>query len=253
VKDAVGAVQSVLVLGGSSDIARATVERLVDRRARTVVLAGRKPEALHADVAALRARGATTVEALAFDATDFESHDAFARDVWERFGDIDLVLLAFGVLGDQERAATDRATAVESFETNLTGAVSVAVPVTAQLERQGHGQWVVLSTVAGERVRASNFTYGASKAGLDGYFLGLGDRLHGTGVQVMVVRPGFVRTKMTAGLDAAPLAVTAEQVADDIVRGLERGSEIVWSPSTLRLVMSGLRHVPRAVFRRLPL
>jgi decaprenylphospho-beta-D-erythro-pentofuranosid-2-ulose 2-reductase len=80
---------------------------------------------------------------------------------------------------------------------------------------------VVLSTVAGERVRASNFTYGASKAGLDGYFLGLGDRLHGTGVQVMVVRPGFVHTKMTAGLDAAPLAVTPEQVADDIVRGLE--------------------------------
>jgi decaprenylphospho-beta-D-erythro-pentofuranosid-2-ulose 2-reductase len=112
---------------------------------------------------------------------------------------------------------------------------------------------VVLSSVAGERARRSNYVYGASKAGLDAFFSGMGDALVGTGVRVMVVRPGFVHTKMTEGLDAAPLSTTPEAVAAAIVRGLERGSQTVWVPPTLRYVMSGLRHLPRPVFRRLPL
>jgi decaprenylphospho-beta-D-erythro-pentofuranosid-2-ulose 2-reductase len=111
---------------------------------------------------------------------------------------------------------------------------------------------VALSTVAGERVRRSNFVYGSSKAGFDAFFQGLGDSLVGTGVRVMIVRPGFVHTKMTEGLEPAPLATTAEAVADAIVHGMERGSEVIWVPPALRFVMSGLRHVPRALFRKLP-
>lgn len=253
-KDSLGNVQSVLVLGATSEIAAATLRRLVARRARRVVLAARDPGALAPLTDELRHLGANHVAALPFDARDFDSHEQFASDAFAAAeGDIDLVLLAFGVLGDQERAANDRAAAVEIIETNFTGAVSVAIPITTRLLAQGHGQWVVMSTVAAERVRRSNLVYGASKAGLDGYFTALGDRLAGTGVDVLVVRPGFVRTRMTAGMDAAPLATTADAVAGDILRGLERRREVVWSPATLRPVMAVLRHVPRPVFRRLPL
>ena len=112
---------------------------------------------------------------------------------------------------------------------------------------------VLLSSVAGERVRRSNFVYGSAKAGIDGYFQGLGDALHGTGVHVMIVRPGFVHTKMTAGRPRVPLSVGPDAVASAIVRGLERGSEVVWVPPAFRYVMTVLRHVPRWAFRRLPL
>jgi decaprenylphospho-beta-D-erythro-pentofuranosid-2-ulose 2-reductase len=111
---------------------------------------------------------------------------------------------------------------------------------------------VVLSSVAGERVRKANFVYGSSKAGVDGFTQGLGDALEGSGIDVMLVRPGFVHTKMTEGRDAAPFSTTPEQVADDIVKGLERGSETVWSPAVLRLVMAVMRHLPRVVWRRMP-
>ena len=120
------------------------------------------------------------------------------------------------------------------------------------LQSQGHGSLVVMSSVAGERARRANFIYGSSKAGLDAFAQGLGDALHGTGVHVMVVRPGFVRTRMTAGLPEAPLATTPEAVATAVELGLRRRTETVWVPGTLRVVMAALRHLPRGVFRRLP-
>ena len=252
-KDALGSVQSVLVLGGGSDIALATVRQLAQRRARTVVLAARDPGALQGVADELRAAGVTTVETLAFDALDTASHDAFVADVFERFGDIDLALLAFGVLGDQVAAERDAAAAVDIATTNYVGMVSTTVPLAQRMREQGHGTIVALSSVAGERARKSNFIYGSSKAGMDAFFQGLGDSLVGTGVHVMIVRPGFVHTKMTAGMDTAPLSTTPEAVADAIVHGLERGRESIWVPGTLRYVMSALRHVPRPVFRKLPI
>lgn len=250
--DALGSPQSVLVLGGGSEIALATVRKLVAARCHTVVLAGRDPEALTTPAKELRDLGATKVDVVAFDALDVASHDAFVADVFASHGDFDVVLLAFGVLGDQDLAETDAAEARRIVATNFTGAVSVLVPVVQALRTQGYGTIVVLSSVAGERARKSNFVYGSSKAGLDAYCQGLGDSLVGTGVRVMIVRPGFVHTKMTEGMAAAPLSTTPELVADAIVAGLGRGSEIVWAPAPLRFVMSALRHVPRAVFRRLP-
>jgi decaprenylphospho-beta-D-erythro-pentofuranosid-2-ulose 2-reductase len=119
------------------------------------------------------------------------------------------------------------------------------------MSRQGHGTIVVLSSVAGERARRSNFVYGSSKAGLDAFAQGLGDRLHERGVHVMVVRPGFVRTKMTAGLDDVPLSTDPDAVAESIATGLRRSSHTVWSPAPLRAVMAALRHLPRPLFRRL--
>jgi decaprenylphospho-beta-D-erythro-pentofuranosid-2-ulose 2-reductase len=253
VKDSLGAVQSVLVLGGGSDIAVATCRELVGRRARTVVLAARHPESLESTKKELETLGATTVAAVGFDATDTASHETFVNDVFDRFGDFDLVLVTFGVLGDQETAERDAAVAVDVARVNYVGAVSVAVPIAQRLRAQGHGALVALSSVAGERARRSNFVYGSTKAGLDAFFQGLGDSLAGTGVHVMVVRPGFVHTKMTDGLPPAPLATTPDAVAAAIVAGLARGAHTVWAPPALRWVMTVLRHVPRPVFRRLPL
>lgn len=250
-RDALGLPQSVLVLGGTSEIGVATALALAQRRARTVVLGVRDPARAEASVDRIRAAGASDVEAVAFDADDPDSHERFVEEVFGRHGDIDLVLVAFGVLGDSERSAVDGRAATDVVRTNFLGAVSVTVPIVRRLREQGHGAIVVLSSVAGERVRKSNFVYGSSKAGLDGFAQGLGDSLHGAGVDVMVVRPGFVKTKMTAGLEAAPLSTTADAVARAILDGLARGAHTVWVPSALRFVMAGLRHLPRPLFRRL--
>ena len=251
-RDALGEVQSILVLGGTSDLARATCRALVRERHARVVLAARDTVAAAPVADELRAAGASAVDTVVFDATDFASHDAFIRATFEGFGDIDLVIVAFGVLGDQAIAEHDSKAALEIVQTNYTGVVSVSVPLAERLREQGHGTIVLLSSIAGERVRRANFVYGSSKAGVDGYYQGLAAALAGSGVHVMIVRPGFVATKMTAGMKAAPLAAQPDDVAAAVVRGLRRGQEVVWVPPALRSVMMVLRHLPRAVFRRLP-
>ncbi|MGH9037325.1 MAG: decaprenylphospho-beta-D-erythro-pentofuranosid-2-ulose 2-reductase [Acidimicrobiia bacterium] len=249
--DALASPQSVLVLGGGSDLGLAITRALVRRRARNVVLAGRSPEDLKPAADELTALGATTVARVAFDALDPEGHDAFVDGVFDHHGDIDLALVAFGVLGDQAEAERHPPAALEVLRTNFVGAASVCLALARRLRAQGHGTLVVLSSVAGERVRAANFVYGSSKAGIDGFCQGPGDALAGTGVRVLIVRPGFVPTKMTAGRDRAPFSTTPERVAEVVVRGLETGADVVWAPSVLRWVMAVARHLPRAVFRRL--
>lgn len=251
-RNAVGDVQTVLVLGGGSDIGQAVADRFVRGGARTVVLAGRRPATYAAAEQALRDAGATQVRSVAFDADDTASHEQVVADVVAQVGDLDVTVAAFGVLGDQAVDEHDPAAAVAVARTNFLGAVSVLTVVGSLLRAQGHGALVVLSSVAGERVRRSNFVYGASKAGLDGFATGLADALHGSGARVLVVRPGFVTSKMTAGLPAAPLSSTPAAVAETVVRGLAGSATVVWAPARLRVVMSVLRHLPRAVFRRLP-
>ncbi|MFD7702514.1 decaprenylphospho-beta-D-erythro-pentofuranosid-2-ulose 2-reductase [Streptomyces caelestis] len=249
-KDAFGLPQSLLVLGGTSEIALATARRLIARRTRTVWLAGRPSPGLDEAAGQLRGLGAE-VRTVAFDALDPAAHEDALGKVFTE-GDVDLVLLAFGTLGDQAHDERDPRAAVRVAQTNYTGAVSAGLVCAGALQAQGHGSLVVLSSVAGERARRANFIYGSSKAGLDAFAQGLGDALHGTGVHVMVVRPGFVRTRMTAGLPEAPLATTPEAVAAAVELGLRRRAETVWVPGALRVVMSALRHLPRGVFRRLP-
>lgn len=250
-RDALGAVQSVLVLGGASDIALATVEQLVGDRCRTVILAGRNPAKLGAAADRLRAAGADTAEVVAFDAADTDSHQSVIEDIWARHPDLDVVLLVFGQLGDQDQLDGDPAGAARLAVTNYAGAVSAGLATAIHLRAQGHGTLVVLSSVAGERTRADNFVYGSTKAGLDAFAQGLGDRLAGSGASVMVVRPGFVRTAMTEGMDDGPMATTAEAVATDIVAGIRKGAHTVWSPAKLRAVFAILKVLPRPVWQRL--
>jgi decaprenylphospho-beta-D-erythro-pentofuranosid-2-ulose 2-reductase len=253
VNDALGHPQTALVLGGGSDIALATVRRLAEQRLRSVVLAGRDTAALEQQAAELRRSGLTDVSVVAFDATDTDSHESVIGGAFERLGDVDVVLVAFGVLGEQEKAELDPRAAAAIATTNYVGVVSSGIAASTLLRAQGHGTLVLLSSVAGERVRRSNFIYGSSKAGADGFAQGLGDALVGSGARVLIVRPGFVKTKMTQGMDPVPFSTTPDEVAAAIVRALETKKEIVWAPPVLRYVMMALRHVPRVVFRRLPL
>jgi decaprenylphospho-beta-D-erythro-pentofuranosid-2-ulose 2-reductase len=253
VKDALGAVQTVLVVGGSSDIGLAIAARLAGRRHAKVVLAGRHPEAMATAADRLRSEGAAEVHTVYFDACDTAAHERFVESMTDLVGDLDVAVVAFGVLGDQARDEQGGGGAVDVATTNYVGTVSVGLPLARLLRRQGHGTLVLLSSVAGERVRRANFIYGSSKAGADGFAQGMGDWLAGSGAGVLIVRPGFVRTKMTAGMDAAPLSTTPDKVADAVAAGLAQGSEVIWVPAALRVVMAVTRHLPRAVFRRLPL
>lgn len=250
-RDALGAVQSVLVLGGGSEIAVATVKELARERCRTVILAGRDPAKLGPVADELRGAGITAVDIVTFDAGDTASHGPIIEEIWATHPDLDVVLLAFGVLGDQAALDNDPAAAAEVAITNYAGAVSSSLAAAKHLKAQGHGTLVVISSVAGERVRADNFVYGSSKAGLDAFAQGLGDQLVGSGASVMVVRPGFVRTKMTEHMADAPMATTSEAVAVDIVAGLRKGSHTVWSPAKLRAVFAVLKVLPRPIWRKL--
>jgi decaprenylphospho-beta-D-erythro-pentofuranosid-2-ulose 2-reductase len=191
-------------------------------------------------------------EAVAFDATETNRHQAFADEVFDRFGDIDLVIVAAGVLGDQSVDELDPPAAAAVITTNFSGLASAMLAVTARLRHQGHGRLVVLSSVAGERARRANFIYGSSKSGLDAFAQGLGDALVGTGVGVTIVRPGFVAGRMTEGMDPAPFATTPEAVADAVVKGVASGASVVYVPPVLRWVFAVMRHLPRAVWRRMP-
>lgn len=253
VKDALGRVDSVLVLGGRSEIGLAIARRLLADGARRVVLTTRAGASTEeSEVEALRAAGATSVENVVLDIGDFDSHPAAVEEAFKRLGDIDVVIDAIGVLGSQNAYAADPALAAASITTNLTGHVSVCLDIAERLRTQGHGTLVVLSSIAGARVRKANFVYGAAKAGLDGFAQGLGDSLVGSGARVMVVRPGFVRTKMTAGMDEAPMSVDAGDVAEAVAQGLRRGSETVWVPAKLAAVAFVFRLLPRPLWRRLP-
>ncbi len=249
--NAVGTPQSLLLLGGTSDIALAIARRYAEGGRLRVALAARPSERRGAAAEELRGLGCSVSE-VDFDARDSGSHAA-SIDAAFADGDIDIAVVAFGLLGDPEAAWTDPELALELAEVNYAAPVHVGVLLAAKLKDQGHGRIVALSSVAGERVRRSNFVYGSTKAGFDGFFLGLGEALRDSGVGVLVVRPGFVHSKMTEGLDAAPLSVTPEQVAEAVVDGVRHQRDLIWVPAPMRAVMSGLRHVPRPLFRKLPL
>lgn len=253
--NAVNQPQTILVLGGASDIGQAIVHALASPSLRTVILAGRHTQIELA--APLDPSLGATVVSEPFDALDHAGHGEFVRSMAERYGDLDVVVQAFGQLGSTDPAADtpsvndDPEAAAGLAEVNYVGAVSSGLAVARQLKAQGHGTLVVLSSVAGIRTRPSNFVYGSTKAAQDAFATGLGHSLHGTGANVLVVRPGFVRTKMSAGVEEAPFAADADEVAAAVAKGLKRGSSVVWAPNVLRGVFGILRYAPAPIWRKL--
>jgi len=251
--DAFGHPQSIVVLGGSSDIAREIVRAVVPPGCRSVVLAGRDPGRLdRAATEALRA-GAAAAPTVRFDAGDPTGAEATVAACFAAAGgEVDLVLVAVGVLGDQALDEVDASSTAAVVTVNFTWPAAALAAAAERLRRQGQGRIIVLSSVAGVRVRRANYVYGAAKAGLDAYALGLAESLRGTGVRLQVVRPGFVRSKMTAGRPAAPFAVDAAVVAQAVTRGLESNQAVIWVPAGLRWAFVVLRNLPAALWRKLP-
>lgn len=253
VLDAVGNPQTILLLGGTSEIGLAICERyLQNAHARIVLAAMPDDPGRDAAVAQMKAAGARSVELIDFEATDPDSHPKMIEEAFGH-GDVDVAIVAFGILGDAEELWQDQRKAVLAAEINYTAAVSVGVLLGEKMRAQGFGQIIAMSSAAGERVRRSNFVYGSTKAGLDGFYLGLGEALREYGVRVLVIRPGQVRTRMSAHVKEAPLTVDKEYVANLAVTSAAKGKELVWAPGAFRYVMMVLRHIPRPIFRKLPI
>jgi decaprenylphospho-beta-D-erythro-pentofuranosid-2-ulose 2-reductase len=251
--DAVGNPQTILLLGGTSEIGLAICERYLRTAPARVVLAALPDDPGRDDaVAQMKAAGARSVELVDFDAVDTDSHPKVVDSAFAG-GDVDVAIVAFGLLGDAEELWQNQRKAVQTAEINYTAAVSVGVLLADRMRAQGFGQIIAMSSVAGERVRRSNFVYGSTKAGLDGFYLGLGEALREYGVRVLVIRPGQVRTRMSAHIKEAPLTVNKEDVAELAVNSAAKGKELVWAPPAFRYVMMVLRHIPRPIFRKLPI
>ena len=248
--DALGTPQRILLLGGTSEIGLAIVRRLLpEGRTTDVMLAGRDPDALAAAGTTLPEQRAR-VRTIAFDAAAIDAHGSAIDDAWAD-GDVDVAIVAFGILGDQNTLLDDPLAAAHLTTVNHTGAVSAGLHLARRMRTQGHGHLIALSSIAAERARPANFIYGASKAGFDAFFDGLGYALADRGITVSVVRPGFVRTRMTAGLDVPPLASGPDDVSTAAVAGIGRtGARYPSLPH--RILGMGLRVVPRAIVSRLP-
>src|SRR5690349_7730816 len=263
VLDAVGNPQTILLLGGTSEIGLAICERYLRNAAARVVLADLPNHPKRDDaIAQMEAAGAKSVDWIDFDGTDTDSHPKVIDDAWGGGAaqrDIDVAIVAFGLLGDAEELWQNQRKAVQIAEINYTAAVSVGVLLGEKMKAQGFGQIIAMSSAAGERVGRSNFVYGSTKAGLDGFYLGLSEALREYGVRVLVIRPGQVRTTTTiehwksTGTKEAPFTVDKEYVAELAVTASAKGKELVWAPGAFRYVMMVLRHIPRPIFRKLPI
>lgn len=254
-ENALGEYQTILLLGGRSDIGRAIVARVASAYTRSVILAGRSLS--EADVASFRSelasRNLESIEVVTreFDASRPDRHVEFFDSLG--LDSIDMAIFSFGVLGEQDLLANDPIEAAQLMTTNTTGVVSSGLACAKMMAAQGRGQMLFVSSVAGVRVRKSNFVYGSSKAGMDAFALGLSDSLEGLGPKVAVLRPGFVKSSMTTGLKPAPFALTPDQVARLTVEGLRKGGKVIWAPGALRFVFGIFRILPGAIWRRLPI
>lgn len=246
--------QTIVLIGGTSDIGVAVVRRLLSGRTRAVVLACRALNAGDEVAAELRLLAPDAdVSVVEFEAHDHSRTITQIEALTERIGDIDIAIIATGILGDQDAMDDDPMGAVDLFEVNTVSGVAAAGALARIMRGQGHGRLVILSSVAGERIRRSNAFYGASKAALDAFGRGLDERLAGSGVSVLIVRPGFVATSMTADLEPAPLSTNPAAVADAVVAGLRGSRRVIWVPSLLRYVFAVLRALPTVIWRRLPI
>ncbi|WP_029108876.1 SDR family NAD(P)-dependent oxidoreductase [Mycobacterium sp. URHD0025] len=240
----------VVIFGGRSEIGVELAVRLA--AGAVVVLAARRADHLEAQVAAVRAAGAAEVHTYEFDADAVAGHTGVIEAIETAHGPIGTAVLAFGVLGDQDRAEADPAHAVAVVHTDYVAQVSLLTVLAHRMRAAGRGRVVVFSSIAGARARRANYVYGSAKAGLDSFASGLTDALHGTGVQLLIVRPGFVIGRMTEGMEPAPFSSTPAQVADATAKALGRGKSAVWVPWVIRPMIFVTRFVPRPIWRRMP-
>lgn len=251
-ENAFGQPQNVVVLGGSSDIARSITKSLCAARTRTVVLAGRNATLLSEAGEEAKDHGATKVELVLFDAEEPQYAAATVREAFEKAGNrVDLVVIAVGLLGTQLSDEDDATAVAQLITVNYTWPGSALAEIRRLLVAQGSGRILVISSITAVRVRRSAYLYSSAKAGLDRMCIGLAQSLEGTGVKMQILRPGVVRTKMSQGLAEPPFTTGANEVAENVMRALATDSLVIWSPPVLRHVAFLIRHLPRGMWRRI--
>ena len=250
--DGLGVAQNVLLVGGTSEIGLSIVDAIFSKgRGEHLVVTVKSETDIERVKTELGHRfNGVAVDVVVMNMLDSGSLEIATRRVFSSH-QIDVAILSAGLLPDAEKSFTDAQVAVDSGKVNFLGQLEIGTEVVQQFKKQGHGRMVVVSSVAGERSRKDNYVYAAGKAGLDAWATGLADALHGLPIRVLVVRPGMVRTKMSAGLPEVPFTCDPDVVGKAVLKRLNKGPTLIWVPGILRVVMSILRHLPRFVFRRL--
>jgi short-subunit dehydrogenase len=240
----------VLIIGATSAIAIACA-RLFAARGDELVLAARNPDRLGQLAGDLKLRGASAVNTVGFLAEAGQDYEGFARETWAQ--GVDCLLLAHGSLPEQAECQDDVVATRREFETNCLSSISLLAAFAGRFAEQGYGTIAVISSVAGDRGRQSNYLYGSAKAALSSYTQGLRNRMQGRGVRVITLKPGFVDTPMTAGFEKGLLWAQPAQVAKGILRAIERGGDVVYLPWFWRYIMLIIRSIPERLFKRLSL
>ena len=243
---------NVLIIGATSAIAEAMARRWAERSANLYLLA--RNEARASTIADdLTIRGASSVTAAPFDADDIDSHDKLLDQAFTTLSSIDVVVIAHGTLPDQTRCEEDPPVAMAALHTNALATASLVMLVANRLEAQRSGTLAVITSVAGDRGRRSNYVYGSAKAMVSTLLDGLRIRLAASGVQVVDIRPGFVDTPMTTNFDKGMMWATPQAVADRAVKAIDGAQAVVYAPAFWALIMRVVRSIPNPLFRRLPL
>ena len=243
----------ILIIGATSAIATASA-RLWAGEGAAFFLVARNAEKLDQVTADLRARGAGTATVHIMDALNSAAHATMLQTALKALGEIDIALIAHGTLPDQKLCEQSPALTAAAFASNATSTITLATAIANQLESQKNGTLAVISSVAGDRARASNYVYGSAKAAVSAFCEGLRTRVAKSGVHVLTVKPGFVNTPMTKGMTLpARLLATPDQVATDIVRAVARKKAVLYTPAIWRLIMLIIRNIPGPIFRRLNL
>ncbi|MGV6492671.1 SDR family oxidoreductase [Stenotrophomonas rhizophila] len=242
--------QKVLIIGATSAIAEA-VARLYAARASTIFLVGRNATRLDAIAADLRVRGAHQVDAFALDVNDLAGHAAMLDAAWAASGGIDTVLIAHGTLPDQAACDQSVELAMREFITNGTSTIALCTALAQRLSAGSN--LAVISSVAGDRGRASNYLYGSAKAAVTAFLSGQGQRLGKLGINVLTIKPGFVDTPMTQAFKKGALWASADKVAQGIVRASDRRRAVAYLPGFWWAIMMVIKNIPEFVFRRISL
>ena len=242
--------KNILIIGATSAIAE-QYARLEAGQGSRFLLAARSAERLGIIGADLAVRGAEKSAHFAFDVNHFDQHDLLLDTAWSHLGNVDVVLVAHGTLPDQKACETDISLALHEFSTNATATIAIMAAVSQRLERQGKGTLVVISSVAGDRGRASNYLYGSAKAAVTAFSSGLRQHLYSTGINVLTIKPGFVDTPMTHAFKKGPLWASPRSVAAGIAKAIERRKSVVYLPGFWWWIMRVITHMPETLFRRI--
>ncbi len=244
--------QKILIIGATSAIAEATARQWA-ARGDALFLVGRRTAPLDSIADDLRIRGAASVGCFTMDACDTSAHAAMLEAAEKTLGGLDVALIAHGSLPDQKACEASVELTLKEIETNALSVIALATQLAEGFEKQGRGTLVVISSVAGDRGRQSNYVYGAAKGMVSLFMQGLRNRLAKKGVQVVTIKPGFVDTPMTAAFPKGALWAKPDAIARGIVHAIDRNADEVYLPGFWRLIMFIIRHIPERVFKKLSL